>query len=195
MPAADWYAALVDAPIRHLEAVLPEDDRPLLARLRRIVQPLENAGLPFVVEHGDLGHPNLIRLRTGKIGVVDWELAQVAGMIASDLFFFLSYAAFSLNRANETGVYLPVFEQTFFGKSAWAIPYMRTYLEQVALPAHLLGPLFALTWTRYLSKLLLRMSEGESDPMSAAVHTQMRSDRYHGLWRYTVTHIDDLVLV
>ena len=55
------------------------------------MQPLRAASVPRVFEHGDLSHPNLIWLPTGRVGVVDWELAEEEGFPLHDLSFFLAF--------------------------------------------------------------------------------------------------------
>lgn len=191
--AEAWYKHIGERPLRYLEANLGAEEQPLLARLREAVRPLHAAHLPFVVEHGDLSHPNLIMLPSGKVGAVDWELSEVQGMVASDLFFFLSYIAFSLAKSNETGDFLGPFDAAFFGPDAWTGPYIGLYAARVGIPIGLLAPLFALSWTRYLSNLLVRLRVGGDGPADAATLARLRSDRYYAIWRHAVLNIDRFV--
>jgi hypothetical protein len=193
-PTDRWFQQIAEKPLRYLEQHLTEVDAPLLSRLRQILEPLQNMALPFVLEHGDLSHPNLILLKSGGIGVVDWELSELQGMLGFDTFFFLSYIAFSLSNANDSGDYLTPFRATFFQPNTWATAHMRRYQERLQIPKALMQPLFALCWTRYLGNLLMRLRVDESTPISPNTLAQLRENRYYALWRYTIEHIDDFTL-
>lgn len=190
----NWFAVIAERPLHYLEQHLTEVEAPLLSCLRQILEPLKNAPLPFVLEHGDLSHPNLILLKSGSIGVVDWELSELQGMLGFDAFFFLSYIAFSLSNANDSGDYLTPFRETFFRPDTWATGHMRRYLNRLQIPMELANPLFALCWTRYLGNLLMRLRVDDNAPVAANTLTQLRENRYYDLWRYTIEHIGDFTL-
>lgn len=117
--ADESYERLLEKPLRRFGAVLPEDSD-LVERTLELVRPLREGHVPPVFEHGDLSHPNLIRLADGRVGVVDWELAEPRGLPAHDLCFFLAYAAFARGRAGTTDQQLRAFDEAFFGPDAWA---------------------------------------------------------------------------
>jgi aminoglycoside phosphotransferase len=187
---ANWFEQIAEKPLRYLEQHLTAEEAPALTQLRQILQPLQNAALPLVLEHGDLSHPNLILMKSGGIGVVDWELSEVRGMAGFDMFFFLSYVAFSLSNANDTGDYLTPFRETFFQPDTWAATHIRRYQERLQIPMGLMQPLFALCWTRYLGNLLMRLRVDDDAPVAANTLAQLRENRYYALWRYTVEHIE-----
>lgn len=193
-PADHWFEQIAETPLRYLEQNLTAQDAPTLARLREIMQPLQHAALPLVLEHGDLSHPNLILMEKDKIGVVDWELSEVQGMVGFDAFFFLSYIAFSLSHANDSGDFLTPFREAFFEPNTWAAAQIRRYQEQLRIPQALLKPLFALCWTRYLGNLLMRLRVGNEAQADSNTLKQLRENRYYALWRYTVEHIEDFTL-
>lgn len=193
---AIWFERLVERPLRSFEAIFPlaSEEMEALQRTWELVAPLRDADLPLVFEHGDLSHPNLMLLRDGGLGVVDWELAEPEGLPAYDLFFFLTYAAFALRNARSNGDYLAAFHQAFFGRSAWARPYVAAYARQLHLAPGLLTPLFVLCWARYLTSLLLRLGDaarpqGRLEPATA---TWLRANRYYALWRHAVAHAGEL---
>jgi thiamine kinase-like enzyme len=192
-PADDWFERIAERPVRYLEQHLPADAQPLLAQLRDMLLPLQEARLPFVTEHGDLSHPNLILMKSGNIGVVDWELSDVNGMVGYDLFFFLSYVAFSLSNANQTGDYLTAFQAAFFGREAWAARYIQWYLDRIDIQPELLAPLFVLSWTRYLSNLLMRLRVDDGVPLDNATLAQLRANNYYAMWRFAVLNLQDFV--
>ena len=60
-------------------------------RTARLLGTLDDVAVPTVLEHGDLAPPNLLRLRNGGLGVVDWEVADPAGLPLGDLLFFAAF--------------------------------------------------------------------------------------------------------
>ncbi|MFQ5858336.1 MAG: aminoglycoside phosphotransferase family protein [Anaerolineae bacterium] len=192
----NWFGRLVEQPLRHFADAFPlsVEEMRLLERTWEVVAPLRDAYLPLVFEHGDLSHPNIVLLKNGGVGVVDWELAEPHGLPAYDLFFFLTYVAFALHKARSNGDCLPAFHEAFFGPAAWAHPYIEAHAERLQLQSHMLTPLFVLCWARYTANLLIRLgnterSPGPLDPDTAA---WLRANRYYALWRYTVDHMREL---
>ncbi len=175
---------------------LTAEEEQALEQTWSLIGPLQKTLLPPVLEHGDLSHPNLILCKTGGLGVVDWELALLDGLPAFDLFFFLTYAAFSVHHADKKKAYLPPFQRAFFTQDAWTLPYIETYIKETRLPADLLRPLFVLCWARYTSNLLVRLagSQEKQEPIPTATADWLRSNRFYALWRYTLLHINRLNL-
>ncbi|MFQ6099223.1 MAG: phosphotransferase, partial [Armatimonadota bacterium] len=191
-----WFERLVEKPLSHFASVFPSsaDETQLLERTRKLVAPLRRVSLPLVFEHGDLSHPNLLLLKGGGAGVVDWELAEPRGLPVCDLFFFLTYAAFALGSARSTDGYLPAFHAAFFGPSAWARRYVLAYAERLSVPSHLLTPLFAACWARYVAGLLIRRGDDRHSrgPLTLDTAAWLRANRYYALWRHTVARVDEL---
>jgi aminoglycoside phosphotransferase len=183
-----WLDELVETPLDHFARAFPlsADERTLIERTRAIVEPLAVLGLPFVHEHGDLGHPNLL-LEAEHLGVIDWELANPRGLVLYDLFFFLLYAGFSRHRAQSTGAHVKAFDRTFLDRDAWALPYVRSLAERLRVPSEALYPLFVLCWARYTVTLLRRLVPANAEPEAAAgVADWLRRNRYYRLWRHAV---------
>jgi len=65
----------------------------LVERTARNLDAVGDVGVPTVLEHGDLAPPNLLRLGDGRLGVVDWEVADPVGLPLGDLLFFAAFAA------------------------------------------------------------------------------------------------------
>lgn len=199
-PETGWFERLIAIPLSHLETsvALSNGEGKLLAQTWRLAETLRDMELPLVVEHGDLSHPNLILREDGSragygAGVVDWELADLQGLPACDLFFFLTYVAFALHGTRENGRYVQAFHNAYFGSEAWAYPYVRRYAERIELPPQALKPLFVLTWARYLAGLLVRLDKAapqsrKHDPETAA---WLRSNRYYALWRHATEHLEE----
>jgi hypothetical protein len=65
----------------------------LVRRTAAILEPHGHVPVPVVLEHGDLAPPNLLRLRGGRLGVVDWEVADRDGLPLGDLLFFAAFSS------------------------------------------------------------------------------------------------------
>jgi len=195
---AGWFERLVEQPLQRMRDKLPLtlNDEHLINRSTKLTAPLRFREVPLVFEHGDLSHPNVMLLQKGGPGVVDWELAEPRGLPATDFFFFLSYIAFARADAEKNSDYIDAFQKAFFGRSAWARPYIDNYVKQVPLPSDVLMPLFILTWARYVNGLMTRLLD-ESQPAQQLDEENsewLRSNRYYALWRYTIDHVQELNL-
>jgi aminoglycoside phosphotransferase len=192
---ADWFSRLVERPLRHFQSVFPlsVDEAQLLERTWELIAPLRDVAPPMVFEHGDLSYPNIMLLKDGTPGVVDWELAEPQGLPTYDLFFFLTYVAFASHNARKSSDYLAAFHAAFFGHAAWARPYVAAYARRLQLPPHTLTPLFVLSWARYMTSLLLRL---DADPAGGRLTSEtanwLRANRYYALWRHAVTNASAL---
>jgi aminoglycoside phosphotransferase len=194
--ALDWYEGVVEEPLERLRSLVPwsGEELRLLERTQELVAPLGALELPLVFEHGDLSHPNVMSQGNGGVGVVDWELAVPQGLPTYDLFFFLTYAAFALQNARTNNEYVAAFHTAFFGRSAWAQPYIVDYAEQLRLPQLALIPLFVLCWARYMASLLMRLESSTAPQASLGTNTLewLRTNRYYALWRHTLAHASEL---
>jgi len=192
----DWFKQLIERPLRYFEDVFPLTlaETQLLVQTRELIDPLREAEVPLRFEHGDLSHPNIFLRENGAVGVVDWELAEPGGLPACDLFFFLTYAAFARAKNRRADDYLTAFQAAFFGRDAWARPYVMDYVERLRIAPDLLTPLFVLCWARYVANLLLRLGEGGRARREVVQETAdwLRSNRYYALWQHTVTHANEL---
>ncbi len=188
-----WFERLVEQPIGELARLLSLDDgeQQALEQTHQHTRALRTATFPLVCEHGDLSHPNIIRLSETQVGVIDWELADPHGLPACDWFFFLSYVASAQAQARTPDEHLKAFASAFFGQTAWAGALIRRYAQAAGLPHDLLKPLFVACWARYTAHLILRLSEQQvaADADSA---TWLRTNRYYQYWRYTLEHLDQL---
>jgi aminoglycoside phosphotransferase len=189
---AERFDVLINIPLTYFEKVFPLslDEVPLFDQTWELAQSICSGDLPIVFEHGDLSHPNIIVLEDGNIGVVDWELAEPYGLVGYDLFFFLTFVAFSLSRADSRTEFLSAFKAAFFGRSAWSRSYIRDYASRLKIPIERLAPIFVLSWMRYLSNLILRM--GAHTKIKPEMANWVRSNRYYLLWQYSVEHFDEL---
>ncbi len=182
----------------HLKPLADRGDvnRDLLADTQRQIDLLASAHLPLVFEHGDYSSPNILISDDLGIGVVDWELAESAGLPAVDLFFFQSYIAFADVNAGTLQEHLLAFQKAFFGESAWAYPYVREYCSTIDLEPRLLRPLFVVCWSRYVATLMARLRAPGSELLSLDDKTLnwLQENRYYQMWRYSLENLDELNL-
>jgi aminoglycoside phosphotransferase (APT) family kinase protein len=192
----DWFERLVEQPLQQFNALLPQsaEEAGLVHQTLSLMRPLRDHDMPLVMEHGDFSSPNILQDENGRVGVVDWELAEPKGLPAADLFFFLTYIAFARQNARKNADYLKAFQQAFFGPKAWAWPYVARYRERLNLAPEMLAPLFVVTWGRYVAGLLLRLQESNEAGGIVGNETVkwLRSNRYYVLWRYAIEHAKEL---
>jgi aminoglycoside phosphotransferase len=189
-----WYERMLERPLNDLaeSLPLPADEVDLVKRTLELVEPLREAEVPEVVEHGDLSHPNLIWTGENHVGVVDWELAEEHGLPLHDLAYFLAYATFALRRATGTTAQVAAFHDAFFARGGWARARIEAYARDVALDRELLTPLFVSCWARHTARLALGIASGRAG-LSEEGTAWVRQNRHYALWRHTVTHADELV--
>jgi len=197
-PALHWYEGLVEQPFKQFRNILPPAaaDENLIEQTTALVQPFRHQELLLVMEHGDFSSPNILQDEKGRVGVVDWELAEPAGLPAADLFFFLTYIAFARQNARKNADYLKAFQQAFFRPKAWAWPYVKRYCERFNLSHEMLAPLFVQTWGRYAAGLVMRLQESNETGNMVGDETVkwLRSNRYYLLWKYAIENVKDLKL-
>lgn len=201
----DWYERLVRKPLASLQVRVASsaEDAALVDGTLRLAERLKELDLPLVVEHGDLSHPNVMLRENGhgddrnerlRIGVVDWELADLQGLPACDLFFFLTYVAFALRQARKNRRHVAAFHEAYFGPDRWVTPHIKRYAQALALPPPALAPLFVLTWARYVAGLLVRLDSAAPGGVASGQETSrwLQNNRYYALWREALTHHEKL---
>jgi hypothetical protein len=189
-----WFERLVTEPFvqfRRAMATSTREDQ-LLGKSWDAVLPLGAHDLPLVFEHGDPSDPNLLKLKNGDVGVVDWELAQANSLPLVDVIFFLTYVAFSRRNAKKPSEYVAAFHEAFFGPSAWATPFVLRYARSINLPKRALTPLFVLCWVRYLAKLMGRLCPHKGQALPSETVAWLRANRYYSLWQHSVEHAHEL---
>jgi aminoglycoside phosphotransferase len=167
-PEPARFDELVELPLRRFAAALPPEaaETSLVGETLEALDELRRAALPAVVEHGDLSHPNLIRMRDGRVGVVDWELAEVEGLPAADLCFFLGYVAATVLRAHSPRRLEAAFDQAFTAPDGWARGPLLSYASRIGIEPSLLSPLLVATWARYAARFVARVEGVAAEPAS-----------------------------
>ncbi len=166
--------------LEQIDRLLP--GHPLLAPSKSLVGALPE-DLPSVCEHGDLSHPNLVDLKNGEIGVLDWESAVPTGLPASDLFFFLAFVARTdpSRRLGKQSLESRL-ERAFGAASGWALPHVLRYARCFGLQRGWLPALFAASWIRALGRLATPLGTTESARQWLSSHPYMTGWRYAIEW-------------
>lgn len=178
------HASLVQSPLLLFGRRLGEDA--LVERTLAALAPLAEASVPLVFEHGDLTQPNLLRLRDGSIGVVDWELAEWTGLAGHDHTFFLAYAAFAVDRAATVPAQRETLRRALLTPGGWARDRLEAELARLDVPARLLDAIVLACWARYTTNVLLRLSGGATGaarPVPAATAAWLGANRHYALWQ------------
>jgi aminoglycoside phosphotransferase len=191
------YDRLIAAPLHELERRLPPSSglHGLIARTRELTAPLRDLELPLVLEHGDLSAPNLLASARGRLGVVDWELAESASLPAQDLLFALAYLAVARAGATSTGECVAAFRAAFFGGDAWARSYVARHAAAARLPREAVTPLFVACWSRYVAKRATRLLDPADAWLAADTVAWLEQDRFVAFWDHAVRHADRLRLL
>lgn len=173
------FERLLEAPLTRFAATAPAAGT-LVEGTLAVVEPLRHARLSLVFEHGDLGHPNLVLQPDGRLGVIDWELAERTGLPLADLCFFLAYVASARARAGSLSEHVAAFEEAFFAPGAWARRLVDAAAARAGIAPPLVDPLLVATWARYVLRL------PERSGASAAAVSQTRQYAY---WERSVAHL------
>jgi aminoglycoside phosphotransferase (APT) family kinase protein len=103
VPLQTFWAPALERIVGQLGPGTPSDATGIAAlaeRTERILGVFDHVAVPAVLEHGDLAPPNLLRLRDGRLGVVDWEVADLEGLPLGDLLFFADFVAGHVSEGN-----------------------------------------------------------------------------------------------
>ena len=147
-PRAEWWDRLVESALIDFERCFGaalDSDR--LHDTRIILDALGD--LPLVCEQRDCSPWNVLISPTGDVVVLDWESAELRGLPALDLIYFLTYLAFFVDGAMESKRFRESYRATldpatFTGHVV--AECLDRYFKQLGLPADVLPPLRLLTW-------------------------------------------------
>jgi hypothetical protein len=101
-PPATWWDRLIEPVLRDFsQSFGPILDRGMVRETGEILAQL--GPLPLVCEQRDFGPWNILLTGEGELAVLDWESSELEGLPALDLIYFLSYLAFFLDGAIDSG--------------------------------------------------------------------------------------------
>lgn len=195
-----WFERLVEAPLDRLEESFPGGTREaeLVERTRELCRPLRAGGFPLVLEHGDFAHPNLVLLPDGRLGAIDWELAEERGLPLHDLSFFLGYVA-RADYGRGPGAAAEALSRALLEPGGWAARALATHADRLGVASTVRVPLFVLSWARVAGR---PVSPGEGSAATADDEPPIRSagerlawlreNRYTKVWKRAVESAGEL---
>jgi hypothetical protein len=197
--AQNWYRRLIEEPLQLFSesVALGPFGVELVAQTSKLLEPLERANLPLVVEHGDLSHPNLFITPQKRMAAIDWERFEPMGLPARDLIFFLQYVSECRRRAITLPAQRSAFDRAFVGSRAWAAPWLRGYVEGLGVDHSLLPALILATWVRTSTGLVTRLAPSGPDASGSVNPGHLTQaflrDRDFALWRHAVARYSVLL--
>jgi aminoglycoside phosphotransferase (APT) family kinase protein len=154
-------------------AALGRGEHDLVDRTLDLCRPLERAVLPVVLEHGDLSHPNVLVGAGDRVGVVDWERAEPAGLPVHDLAFFLAYVAGARHGARTPEGQ----EAAVRAEETTTTTALRSHASELGVAEALVAPLVVACWARATADAWAR-GGGDAD--------WLRGARVTRLWRHAL---------
>jgi hypothetical protein len=99
--SAHWRETVIEPVFsRFLQRFGSAVDPGLLAQTEEILRTI--GVLPAVPEQRDFGPWNLLVTSDGELAVLDWESAELEGLPALDLLYYLAYAGFNVDDAHDS---------------------------------------------------------------------------------------------
>jgi hypothetical protein len=184
-PAAYWQERIVDPVlsrfIEHFGAVV---DPGLLRESETMVRSI--GSLPSVPEQRDFGPWNLLVTPAGQLAVLDWESAEVEGLPALDLLYYLAYACFNVDRAHDFESRVRSYRRSLDPSSLTGVvrgDSLSRYLDVLGIQAGALAPLRVLVWLIHAhSDFVHAASDAAGSPSAAALKRSL----FLALWEKEV---------
>ncbi len=188
----DWWNRLIETALTDFEqsfGIVLDPSR--LRETRAILSTLGD--LPLVCEHRDCSPWNVLVGAGGDLILLDWESAELRGLPSLDLIYFLTYMAFFLDCAMESGrfreSYREALNPTTFTGQVQAECEQR-YCERIGLDPATLRPLRLLVWLIHSqSEYKQFVAEAAGRPKPAT----LRRSLFVSLWEEELRHASDAV--
>jgi hypothetical protein len=162
-PQAKWRPRLVDAVFTEFASTFGTVvDQKFLRDLEAKLSDLPS--LPLACEQRDFSPWNVLLTPEGELAVVDWESAEVDGLPALDLIYFLVNSGFSLDRARRTGRFRESYRRTLDPSTETGSVYancLDLYCRRVGVGQSTIPALRLLTWLVHSRSDYTRLFEDE----------------------------------
>jgi hypothetical protein len=179
--ANHWREVIVEPVLsRFVEFFGGVVDRGLLREGEAIVRTI--GSLPPVPEQRDFGPWNLLVTPAGELAVLDWESAEVEGLPALDLLYYLAYASFCVDRASDRESRVVSYRRSLDPSTRTGgvrRDSLARYLEALGLVSTLLAPLRVLLWLIHAQS---DFHHAASDAAGAPTADALRRSLFLALW-------------
>lgn len=187
-PRLHWREAIIEPALARFEAAFGSVVDPTLRREgAALVRAIGD--LPAVPEQRDFGPWNLFVTPAGELAVLDWESAEVEGLPALDLLYYLAYAAFSVDRAWDRQSRIVSFQRSLDPSTPTGSVRRRClakYGEGLRLEPGELAPLRVLAWLIHAHS---DFRHAEADAGGAPSAEALRRSLFVALWAAEVRHL------
>jgi hypothetical protein len=169
IPPEEWRPRLVDSVVTRFASNFGAAvDQTFLHDLETQLSDLP--ALPPACEQRDFSPWNVLLTPEGELAVVDWESAEVNGLPALDLFYFLVNSSFSVDRARRTGRYRESYRRMLDPSTETGTVYAKCldlYCRRVGMDPSGIPALRLLTWLVHSAsdyRLLYKDEGGQPAP-------------------------------
>jgi len=188
LPGAHWRETIVEPMLSHFaEAFREVVDRGLLREAEAIVRGIGN--LPQVPEQRDFGPWNLLVTSAGELAVLDWESADLDGLPALDLLYYLAYASFIVDGAGNRESRIASYRRHLDPSTAAGAvrrDCLARYLDALGLDPASLAPLRVLVWLIHAQSDARRAAADAGAPPPAEA---LARSLFLALWTEEVRHV------
>ena len=187
-PADHWRQTIVDPVLsQFVERFGRVVDPGLLREGEAMVRSI--GSLPAVPEQRDFGPWNLLVSPAGELGVLDWESAELEGLPALDLLYYLAYASFNVDRASDRMNRVASYRRSLDASTVTgAVRHqcLVRYCEALGLHPAVLPPLRVLVWLIHAhSDFRHAAADAGASPSPDALGRSL----FLGLWAEEVRHL------
>jgi hypothetical protein len=172
-PRASWWPRLVEATVAEFQenfGVIVDQQK--LDQARASLAQLTD--LPLVCEQRDFSPWNVLIDADDNWIVLDWESAELDGLPARDLIYFLTYLAFFRAGAMESGHYREAYRDLLNPQSETGAVFtecLTRYTAQVGIDPAALKPLRLLTWMSHARSEYGRFAAEVGGRAATALHS------------------------
>jgi hypothetical protein len=185
VPAAQWRETIVEPALGGFADRFGQVADPgLLREGEGIVRAI--GALPRVPEQRDFGPWNVLVTPAGELAVLDWESAEVEGLPALDLLYYLTYACFTVDRARDTAGRLASYRRLLDASTRTGAVHrdcLARYLDTLGLVGTPLAPLRVLLWLIHAQSEFRRAAADAAGPPPAGV---LARSLFLSLWEQEV---------
>ena len=188
LSGSHWREAIVEPMLADFEQAFGDVvDRGLLREAVGIVRAIGD--LPQIPEQRDFGPWNLLVTQAGELAVLDWESAEVDGLPALDLLYYLAYASFIADRARTRESRILSYRRHLDPSTPTGgvrRDCVARYLDSLGLDPARLGPLRVLLWLIHAQSDVRHAAADAGAPPSAEA---LARSLFLALWAEEVRHV------